>query len=385
MTTDDQLCGILGPGEHTLWSASRPSRRPGIGGLVGYTALLVVLAAVLGAVLVVLWNGGTGGASTAGPFRDFGDRWPIAAGVVLVLLLLTLGRRLYRGVPAQLQAVTNHRALVAEPGRDGARILDEQPRESLTHLTRVQEGGRTDLLWRVRVTRSSSDSGASRKNYHRHGLQWLTEADPAEAALLDPQRLAEAPDPGIQLGNVPPEERRLLADVLLPGERVAWCEEARTSEVQRRMGLIIFAGFGVLLLVGFFSFAFVGSSRFFSGGIPLPVLVMGGVFAVFIGWMIVGLYRELRARSMDDAAYAVTGLRALTAMRGDDGTLVVNSFLPTAVAGNERPSPGREGADFVFGEKAPLPLRFLIEQDGFHRVRDADGASAALHRLTRAR
>ncbi|OYO18633.1 hypothetical protein CGZ93_14515 [Enemella dayhoffiae] len=52
--------------------------------------------------------------------------------------------------------------------------------------------------------------------------------------------------------------------------------------------------------------------------------------------------RLLRRRTLDDAVHAVTTLRALTAQRATDGSLLVNSFLPSAVAGRRnRPSPTR--------------------------------------------
>lgn len=388
MQTEELLRTVLAPGEAVLWSTQRPRRRPSFGGLVGGAFVLLFMTTVLSGLLTGLW--GTVANSFGGlSFGGLTGSWPVIFGLCLLVLLATMGRRLFGGTPPQLQAVTDRRALVAEVRRDGTRIVDEQPRETLTHLTRVQERGRTDLLWRVEVHQSTrSSSSSSRKSYRRHGFLWLTDtdADAAEAALLDPQRHAEAPDPGLQLGRVPPEEQRLLGDVLLPGERVTWCEPARTSEIQRQRGPIVFAGCGIVLLLVIFGFAFVGIRTIRpTEGFPLPLIIMGAVFAGFIALMTRGVHRELRVRALDDAAYAVTQLRALTAMRTDDGTLLVNSFLPAAVAGNPRPTPGPEGADFVFGEKTPLPLQFLIEQDGFHRVRDAEGASAALHRFSQAR
>ncbi|NNG20653.1 hypothetical protein HJ590_14025 [Naumannella sp. ID2617S] len=385
MQTDDPLRTVLAPGETVLWSTERPRQRPGIGGLIGGVLVLLFASTILSAVLANIW-GAVAGGSGSSPFGGFVGAWPIAFVLCLLALSLTLGRRLLGGVPPQLLLVTDRRALVAERRGDGFRIVDEQPRDTLTHLTRVRECDRTDLLWRVRVTsRSNSDSGSG-KSYHRHGFRRLADAEPAEAALLDPQRLAEAPDAGQQLSLVPADEQRLLSEVLLPGERVTWCERAQASELQRRWAPIVMAGFIIGLLLVIYAIAFLVLRAVRPGeGFPLPLIIMGVVFAGFIALMVVGMYRELRVRGMDDAAYEVTQLRALTAMRAEDGTLLVNSFLPAAVAGNERPDPGREGADFEFGEKTPLPLRFLIEQDGFHRVRDAAGASAALMRLTHRR
>lgn len=373
---------FLHPGERVEWVTRRPARPPSIGTLIGGTVLILLFTTVFGvlaaAIIVAFAPIGDPGPSP----EEFLTVVPWTLLAALILCLLVAGRQVYRGLPPRLFAVTSQRAMVISSPDTKPALGHQIGRDQLQRITRLEEPGSRDVVWRVHVRHTTSDSGTSHTHIETFGFHDLEDPAAAEQALLGPVRPLSRPTTDAS-HTLPPDHQQLLRDMMGPGEVATWAEAAQPGAIKRRVfPWLAVVGLGMFLAVlGWMHTKVQAFSDAWGPGSPAPIILGFMAFLAIAGVLgMIPKHRRLRARAAATAVYAVTNRRALVAQRASNGDLLVSSF-PPPVADRVRTQQSPHGGTFHFTDAQALPNEFIVGQNGFERVRDAAGAGYALFDL----